>query len=297
MFIILKNIFDKLFKIEVWTICFSFYSKKKFIDSEGLVLKKHSEINNNLYSFFADPFIIDNTKKKATLLVEEYNFFKGGQISLLKINLVNRSFTKRILLKSKHFSYPFFLKSKKKLKIFPEMSAEEKNYFFYFDKSKIIKKKNYFNQFNLIDPTILKKKNLYFLFTSKQGINENKNLLIFYSKNLTNSWKKIKKIFPRPDLTNSRSAGRIFKYKKNYYRPSQDCSLGYGSKIVISRILTLNKNNYSFRECFNVSTDKIDENSDGIHHIDFGKNLVFFDKKKYKYTLFKLFYKLFRKLN
>lgn len=294
---ILKKFFDKLFKIEVWTICFSFYSKKKFINTEGQVLRKHFEINNSLFSFFADPFILDNTKKKATLLVEEYNFFRGGQISLLKINLVNRSYTKRTLLKSKHFSYPFFLKSKKKFKLFPEMSAENKNYYFHFDKSKIIKKTNYFNKFNLIDPTIIKKKNTYFLFTSKQGINENKNMFIFYSKNLNNSWKKIKKIFPTPNLTNSRSAGRIFKYKKNYYRPSQDCSSSYGSKIVISKILTLNQNNYSFRECFNVGTAKIDKNSDGIHHIDFGKNLVFFDKKKYRYTLFKLFYKLFRILN
>ena len=73
---ILKKFFDKLFKIEVWTICFSFYSKKKFINTEGRVLRKHFEINNSLFSFFADPFILDNTKKKLLCLLKNITFLE-----------------------------------------------------------------------------------------------------------------------------------------------------------------------------------------------------------------------------
>ncbi len=293
----IKYLLDKLFKVETWNICFSKTNIKKFIESKGSNLRSHAFIKNGFFSFFADPFIIYNNKNYAEILVEEYNFLKGGQISFLKINLKNRTFSKKIILRSKHFSYPFFIKTKKGINIFPEMSAENKNYYYFFNKLKITKKKIYFKKFNLIDPTFFKKKNLNFLFTSKQGNNENRKLLIFYSKKILEPWNKIKKIDFKRNIKNSRSAGKIFKFKNNYFRPSQDCSQGYGHQLNIRKILKLNKNEYNEKTLFKVNPKKVDTLCDGIHHIDFGNNLVFFDKKMYKYSIFKIIYKIIRFLN
>lgn len=293
----IKKLINKLFQIEIWSICLCRCNINNFIKTNGNKLKDHKTINNSLWSYFADPFIVSVTKNYAELLVEEYHFLKGGQISFLRVNLKDLTYKKKVILKSKHFSYPFYLKSFKKLIIFPEMSAENKNLFYYFNKTKIKEGINYFNKFNLIDPTIYKKNNLYFLFTSKHGSSENKKLLVFYSKNLHGPWKLIKKIGFKRNKSNSRSAGKIFKLNRIYYRPSQDCSKTYGHKLNISKIIKMSKNDYNEKLLFKINPKIIDKYSDGIHHIDFLNNLVLFDKKRYTYSIFKLFYKFSRMIN
>jgi hypothetical protein len=287
------KLFNKLFRIEEWIVAYTKASNKIFFETKGKILKKHITIINGLFNFFADPFLIKIKKNKAFLFVENYSFFRGGRISFLEINLKDNSYKEKIILSGGHYSFPFFLKKKSKFILFPEMSYKKYNNYYVLYNNQIIKKKNFFNYFNLIDPIILKYKNFFWLFCSKKDINEDSNLYIFYSKDLHN-WENIKY---NPviinNINNCRSAGNIIKYKNILYRPAQNSNLNYGRSLNINKIQILSKYKFKEKKFFSIQPLNTDSFNKGIHHISLKNNYIFFDKKRYKYTPFKLIYKIF----
>jgi len=293
----LIKIFNKLFRIEEWIVAYTKASKNKFFETKGKILKKHKTIINGLFSFFADPFLIRIKNNKALIFVENYSFFKGGRISFLEIDLKNSSWKEKIILSGGHYSFPFFLKRNSNLILFPEMSCKKTNNYFVINNKKIIKKKIFFHYFNLVDPVILKYRGFFWLFCSKKGINENSNLYIFYSRDLHN-WKDINNNPPIINsIKNCRSAGDIINYKNTLYRPTQNSFLNYGRSLNINRIESLSKNKFIEKKIFSIQPLNLDSFNQGIHHISLKNNYIFFDKKRYKYTPFKLIYKIFRFIN
>jgi hypothetical protein len=201
------------------------------------------------------------------------------------------------LLKGKHYSYPSLIFLNKKNYIFPEMSAHHKNFFYKLKGKKLKNKTEYFKNFNVIDPTIFKIKNLYWMFVGKKGPRENKDLYLFYSNNLKN-WNEHKQnpIIKNRE-SNCRSAGSIISFKKNFFRPAQNCEKSYGKELKINLIQNLDKINFKEKLLFTIRPKDIDKYSDGIHHISIKDNLIVFDKKMYKYSLLKIFYKIVRLIN
>ena len=293
----LKNLLDKLFKIEIWHLSIAFGSLDSFFSTKGKCLKKHIEIKNPRFGFFADPFIVKVEKKRILIILEEYSFFKGGKISLINYNIKNNRYVVTNLLKGKHYSYPSLNSFNKKKYIFPEMSAHYKNFFYELKSKKLINKTEYFENLNVIDPTLFKIKNLFWIFAGKKGPKENKDLYLYYSRDLKN-WKKHKQnpIIKNKE-NNCRSAGSIISFRKKFFRPAQNCEKSYGRELRINLIKNLNKFDYKEKLLFTIKPKDIDKYCDGIHHISFKENLIVFDKKRYKYSLLKIFYKMFRLIN
>tara|TARA_E500000178_G_C17014509_1_gene752222 strand:- start:1745 stop:2632 length:888 start_codon:yes stop_codon:yes gene_type:complete len=293
----IKFLFNKLFRIEIWHIAISKSNFKKFLNSKGEVLKNHIQIKNPRFSFFADPFIIKVNKKKILIILEEYSFFKGGKISLINYEFRKNKYYLTNLLKGKHYSYPSLNLIGKKNYIFPEMSAHKKNFFYEIKGQKLKNKTEYLNNFNVIDPTLIKIKNSFWLFFGKKGHDENKNLYLYHSKNLKN-WNAHKQnpIIKNNDI-NCRPAGSIISFNKKYFRPAQNCENSYGKELKINLIQKINKLNYKEKLLFTIYPKYIDNNCDGIHHISFKENFIVFDKKTYRYSLFKIFYKMLRLIN
>ena len=123
-------------------------------------------------------------KNKFTLFVEDFSFFTGAKITLLKYE--NKKQKLRKILYGKHFSYPFHTRLKGSTFLFPEMIEENRNKFFILNNSKIKNKRNYLLGYKVVDPTIFKHKNMYWPICSLSGkdLDENSNLYLFYSKDL-----------------------------------------------------------------------------------------------------------------
>ena len=70
------------------------------------------------------------------------------------------------------------------------MIEENRNKFFILNNSKIKNKRNYLLGYKVVDPTIFKHKNMYWLICSLSGkdLDENSNLYLFYSKDLKGNW-------------------------------------------------------------------------------------------------------------
>ena len=264
----LKKIVDSLFKIDFWQIFISNSSIEKFLNTKGKSISYNCfAIKNEYKSFFADPFFIDAKKNKFTLFVEDFSFFTGAKITLLKYE--NKKQKLRKILYGKHFSYPFHTRLKGSTFLFPEMIEENRNKFFILNNSKIKNKRNYLLGYKVVDPTIFKHKNMYWLICSLSGkdLDENSNLYLFYSKDLKGNWiSHIKNPIYKKNY-DARGAGPMIKYKGKFYRPSQSyLHKNYGSAIVINELKVINLKEFKEKKIFKI---KPFNNFEGIHHISY----------------------------
>ena len=62
------------------------------------------------------------------------------------------------------------------------------------------------------------------------------------------------------------------------YRPAQDCSNGYGYKVIVNQIITLNKMEYQEKE-FHIIDPVCDSKLTGIHTFSHEKKLTVLDGK------------------
>ena len=111
-------------------------------------------------------------------------------------------------------------------------------------------------------------------------------LFLFYSTDLfSENWTPHPKNPIVSDVKSSRSAGRIFSYDGNIYRPSQN-SLGiYGFGMKINHIVTLTETEYK-EECVSDIEPLWDKRIIAIHNLDFVKNLKVVDAKLEKAKYF-----------
>ncbi len=294
MFSLIKKNIDRSFKIDFWDIFISRTNFNEFIKTKGKSLSNRIlKIKSKKNEFFADPFIVSNKSNKVSIAIEDFSFIDGAKISEINYNKKNNTYKKKILLKGKHFSYPFIMKDNSKIYFLPEMSEEKQNLIFFKSKKFLKPIKNYLYGDKVIDPTIVKYKKIYWLFCSLKGHLENKNLYLYYSDDLLDNWIAHPKNPVIKNKNSARPAGSIIKHNNNLYRPSQDSAEGYGSQLYINLIKKLSKTEYSEVKLFNIKP--YHKNYNGIHHISYKNNYFVFDQKYTVFSFYKIFYYFLKK--
>lgn len=274
----LKNRVELLFKVnrDFWYL--GYLPKKKLKPKNEKFIKIKSPKGN----IWADPFLYCNDNK-TYLFFENFSFDqRKGKISCAEMTQEGiKQPVKTVLSENYHVSYPNLFKFKKDHYLIPETSGDRSISIFVaknFPEKWELKKK-IFTGINAVDSTIVRYKKLWFLFSS---INEYESstadeLFLFYSINPFAKW------IPHPmnpiisDVRSARSAGKIFTYKNNLYRPSQDCSKTYGSRICVNKITKISKSNY--KEIFSHYIEP-GFNNDGCHTLTFTDSLTVLDFKK-----------------
>ena len=152
---------------------------------------------NNDYQFFADPFIFKLKTGEYSILYEEFDYNKQyGYISQFTLNNKNEVNSKKVRIDTKsHLSYPFIFFENDIMYVFPESSASGKLSCYQYDSNSqpLNFKKDIIN-LPLLDSTILKHKNKYWIFSTLRGDHSNKKLYIFFSDNLFGSYNLIPRI-------------------------------------------------------------------------------------------------------
>lgn len=277
-----------------------FEIKKKYknkIEQWGLLfyLKQNdSKIQNGFQKiippndrFYADPFIVSK-EDNYFVFIEEFVYSQNkGHISYLKINQNGEcSKPKKILECPYHLSYPFIFKVNNDYYMIPETSANKSIELYrcvkFPDKWEFVK--TLMKDIVAVDSTILEKDGKWWLFTSTSEMNESSNdiLNLYYSNDLLNGeWLPHPKNPIISDVRKARSAGKILKIEDKLYRPSQDCSIGYGRGIRLNLIKILNEKKYDELTIGSIYSheDKIE----GMHTYSNDRNLTIFDYKKLKY--------------
>ena len=267
---------DAFFNLENSSLsdCIKVFSSKK-----PRFRKKH------IYTI-ADPFLFAN-QESLFLFAEINRFFDKGYIVCWETIDLNKWHFHGIILKQPyHISYPFiFRDNDDTIYMLPETTEADEVALWKFEKfPKQITRYKSILKGKWFDSNIFYSNGTYYLFTTS----EKNELHIFYNSSLsTNTWQP----HPSNPITNnkaySRNGGGVLKINESLYRIAQNCSVEYGSNIVIRKILTLNPQFYEEVPC--VDDFKPISNyrwqSLGRHHlsiVDFkSEKIIAMDGKEY----------------
>jgi hypothetical protein len=248
-----------------WNIIIGFNYKKMFV------------LNQPFYVGRADPFPL-KIGSKIFLFFEEINLItRKGSIRFGELSNFKLIKIKTLLKDRSHYSFPFIFTHGGNIYLIPETSEKKTIELYEFKQSRgeLVKIKNLINGIDAADTVLLKKDDLFWLFTScVSALNgKHENLEIYYTKDFLT--KKFIKHIQNPIYENnklSRSGGAII---QNEYRISQDCTKMYGEKIIVSTIKRLNQNQFEEFDFCSIKT--VDGRE--IHTYNEIENLIIADLK------------------
>ena len=227
----------------------------------GLLFDIKNEISKSMWRykkilppkdrFWADPHII-SMDKNYFIFIEEYVYSKSkGHIALIKMDKEgNYDYLGKILEKDYHLSYPFVFQFENNFYMIPE--TESNNNIELYKCTDFPKKWEYhgeiMNNVNAVDTTIFNYNDKWWMFTGMKenlGSSNSDELFLFHSDNpLSNDWESHSNNPIISDVRQARPAGKIFSFKDDIYRPSQNSSKFYGYGISVNQINNITKNEY-----------------------------------------------------
>ncbi|WP_419955800.1 hypothetical protein ACN6MT_10345 [Neobacillus niacini] len=295
-----KKVFSKLFSYEYWNIGIVPKPIHEVLNDSNVKIKWIFQ-KKDLY--YADPFAYQEEGGLRILMEElDYKVVKG-YISGLNVkknvgwDIV--TFNQAMLKFPCHMSYPFILEHENEVYCIPETSEVKEASIYQLNKSsKEWKKvKTLIKGFHAVDSTIVKHGDLWWLFCTKSFStiqSHNNELHIFYADELFGEWKPHCLNPVKIDIRSSRPAGTPFVHEGNLYRPAQDCSKTYGGRIVLNKIKTLTISEFEEESVSFVEPQSDSLYPDGVHTLSSVGGVTLIDGKRFDYSLFHFFRKLYK---
>jgi hypothetical protein len=240
--------------------------------------------------FFADPFVAEIDGGKY-IFAENYSYEREkGVISYIKYpdDFKNGEF-QHAYEEDTHMSYPYMFKYNDNLYCIPE-THEDENVNLYRVKTPEdwVKETKLIQDIKAIEPTIIRHNRKLWLFFTKEGYLRDKEnyksekLYIYHSPKLFGEWKPHDNNPVKTDIRSSRPAGKPFKRGGNIFRPSQYCATGYGKKIIINKIKTLQADLYEEQIVGEIKPTE--PYPKGSHHVSSNGELTVIDGKRHIWT-------------
>lgn len=180
--------------------------------------------------WFADPFIIDDTKDSYIILAEEYMHpTRIGRLARLTVSKEDCSLlnNETILDLSTHLSFPNYIELDGKVFIYPENGAAGNTKYYAY--GKILEYKGQLSALPLADATVVTLNgNYYILATLGEECNGN-NLRVYKSKSPLSGYKESQQIQFKDNT--ARRAGNVFEYNGQLISPAQICNKDYGEGV------------------------------------------------------------------
>jgi glycosyltransferase involved in cell wall biosynthesis len=285
--------FYEKFCIMQWGIGFSNGDISQLIRSKkyNFTIKWLPTDNNSLS--IADPFIFKSPDGNINLLYENFSMAEYGNYGKIDLIVLDQDFkpiiNKRLMDTKSHLSYPFIFIENGKTYVIPE--AHQSNrvaaYEFDFENNTLINEKVLIDNLPLIDSTILKFNNKYWLFATLGGSNsDHSKLYIFHANSLFGNYLPHTKNPVRDSLDGSRPAGNFIFVDGEIYRPAQNCAKFYGRSITINKILVLTENDFKEEAYLDLESQKKSYYNIGIHTINSIDNIVVVDVIRFVFMPF-----------
>lgn len=234
--------------------------------------------------FLADPHIIFKDDQYFVFVEETKTMDGKGHISVINIDSKgNHTKPKKIIECKYHLSYPFIFEYQNEYYLIPESHENKTIEIYKCNKFPDIWefKQTLFENVDAVDTTLFQYKNKWWMFTcvkKNSNFREYDDLFLYYSDNpFSKKWVSHPMNPIVSDIRKARSAGNIFEKEGKIFRPSQDCSFGYGYRVIINQILKLDENEYQEKEIRVI--DPSNSKMDGIHTYNFNKNIQVIDGK------------------
>jgi hypothetical protein len=196
--------------------------------------------------FYADPFLIE-VAGKPWLFFEDFDYAAGrGRISCAETRNGAISNPVPALERPYHLSYPCVFRDGNTVYMIPETASNgtvELYRCVRFPDVWELEKELFHGR--AVDSTLCVDDGLYWFFVTMQEPRGcGTQLWLFYAESLTGEWTPHASNPISTDVRNSRGAGAIFRHKGKLFRPSQDCSKGYGYSFTLNEIVALSRFHY-----------------------------------------------------
>jgi hypothetical protein len=236
--------------------------------------------------FWADPHIHHRDGKHHVFIEEFVYAEKKGRISVISLDEQGPASAARpVLDRPYHLSNPFVFSCGQDLYLIPESMSKRTVELYrcvrFPDQWEL--KETLMENVRAVDATPFQRDGRWWLFVNIQeedGASSSDELFLFSAARPdTKDW------LPHPmnpivsDVRRARPAGRLFERNGNLYRPAQDCSGQYGSRIVLNRITLLSGTDYEERPVETLGPDW-DQSLTGFHTIDFENGLTVVDARR-----------------
>lgn len=229
--------------------------------------------------FFADPFLLPKCNDYIEVLVEDFPYYnKKGIIALLVIDQNYNLIEKRTICEQPyHQSYPFVFHHEGKTYVVPEASKSGSLWIYELNTrhDALINRKLLINE-PLLDPTLCKIGEYWWLFCTKRGKKANQNLYVYYSNSPLGPYNLICNSPLKSDLSSSRPAGCMVEVNGKYYRTAQVCSHSYGEGIAVCIIDDISTTSFSEHQQKTIAPDMFFY-PHGLHTLNYTDGLCVVD--------------------
>jgi hypothetical protein len=202
---------------------------------------------NTLAYFHADPFLLKTNDGSLNILFEDFAFKDYyGKIASMKIDENFNQGNKVILLDTKsHLSYPFIISENNRTFVFPEAGYSGRLTCYEYDEAKqILMFHKVIMDLPVLDPTIIKYNNKYWMFGTLIGKDSDKKLNIYFADDLLGPYTHHPGNPVKDSMNGSRPAGSFIVVDNNIYRPSQNSENQYGESITINKVVKLDETSF-----------------------------------------------------
>ena len=230
-------------------------------------------------SFVADPFFVE-WRGRRLILCEVYDYRLGrGRIGA--ISLDSQSTLEIVLDLPVHAAFPFPIKYRGKLYCIPEtVGLEEVAIYDISDLSRPTKVGVLLDGVAGCDCAVMPFAGRWWMFGTDARDGPFDKLRIWYADDLLGRWRPHAANPVKVDLASSRSAGAPFLSEGVLYRPAQDCSTGYGSRVVIHRVVCLSPTEFEEHPVTTLEPDRNGRYPDGLHTLSLAPELTLIDGKR-----------------
>jgi hypothetical protein len=199
---------------------------------------------------FADPFVFEDSGR-AFLFFERYDErAQRASIAYAALGAAGEPAGRpiSILRPNYHVSYPFVFRLGGDVFMIPESLENETVDLFRAVEFPMrwMFERRLLSDIHAVDPTLLDDGSRLWLFlnVAEPGASVNDELHLYSATGLAGPWVRHPESPIVSDVARARPAGRIFRHRGHWIRPSQDCAHGYGAAIVFNRIERLTTDEY-----------------------------------------------------
>lgn len=222
--------------------------------------------------FLADPFGISRYEDREgglTILAEDFDWSEGRGciVSIASPDGQTFEVPRRVIELPCHMSYPFLFEHEGSIYCVPEthQACEVALYRANSSLREWSKIATLIRGFPAVDPTIFHHGGHWWLFCTNEDLGANTKLFAWHAVELAGPWIPHAGNPLKTDVRSSRPAGTPFVHAGQLYRPSQDCSTGYGAAVVLNRVDRLDPQEFSEELVSVLRPDPAGPYPDGLH--------------------------------
>lgn len=232
--------------------------------------------------FLADPFGVWRAGR-LHLLAEEFDYGTGlGVISQSTLDGSTDAVLRPAIRPGVHASYPYPVEHGAELYCVPETyQAREAALYTAVAFPHIWQRERaLLTGIAAVDSTVLSYDGRWWLFCTDQDRGPDHRLFIWHALDLLGPWQPHRGNPVKCDITSARPAGTPFVADGVLYRPAQDCSVTYGARVVIHRVVELTPDSFREEPVVWIEPDPNGPYPHGLHHLASAGDVTLIDGKR-----------------